>query len=114
VGPGRQGRRENAGLDPEIPAYKHIIIHPRPGGGLTFAKAEFNSIHGQIVSDWKIEKGQFRLNVVIPANTTAEVFLPAASADVAKAGGKPAAQAEAVKFVRVENGSTLFAVSSGS
>ena len=101
------------GLDPELPAYKHIIIHPRPGGGMSFAKAEFQSIHGQIVSDWKIENGQFRLNVTIPANTTADVFLPAASADAVKENGQPAAQAAAVKFVKVEDGSAVFAVGSG-
>ncbi|MCX6903436.1 MAG: family 78 glycoside hydrolase catalytic domain [Verrucomicrobia bacterium] len=101
-------------LDPEKPAYKHIIIHARPGGGFTYAKAEFQSIHGKIVSDWKIENGQFRQDIVIPANTTAEVFIPAASAEVVKEGGKPAAQAEAVKFVRVEDGAAVFAVGSGA
>jgi alpha-L-rhamnosidase len=101
-------------LDPETPAYKHIIIRPRPGGGLTYAKAEFQSIHGKIVSDWKIENGQFRLTVVIPANTTADVFIPAARADTVKEGGKPAVQAEAVKFRKMDEGSAVFAVGSGS
>jgi alpha-L-rhamnosidase len=101
-------------LDPEKPAYKHIVIHPRPGGGFSFAKAEFQSIHGKIVSDWKIENGQFRLKVTIPANTTADVFLPATSANDVREGGKPAANAEAVKFVKMENGSAVFAVGSGS
>ena len=27
------------GLDPDQPGFKHIIIHPRPGGGLTHARA---------------------------------------------------------------------------
>ena len=102
------------GLDPKTPAYKHILIHPRPGGGLTYAKAEFQSIHGRIVSDWKIEDGQFRLNVVIPANTTAEVFLPGNGAEMVKEGNKPATQAEGVKFLRVEDGNAVFAVGSGS
>ena len=101
-------------LDPEKPAYKHIVIHARPGGGLSYAKAEFQSIHGKIVSDWKIENGQFRQDIVIPANTTAEVFIPAASAEAVQEGGKPATQAEAVKFVRVEEGAVVFAVGSGA
>ena len=101
-------------LDPEKPAYKHIIIRPRRGGGLTYAKAEFLSIHGKIVSDWKIENGQFRLNVVIPANTTADVYVPAVSADAVKESGNPAAQAQAVRFVQLADGCARFEVGSGS
>ena len=102
------------GLDPKTPAYKHIIVRPRPGGGLTYAKAEFQSIHGKILSDWKISGGRFLLNVAIPANTTAEVFLPGTGAGAVKEGNKPAAQAEGVKFLRVEDGNVVFAVGSGS
>ena len=37
-------------LDPRKPGYRHIIIHPHVGGGLTYAKASLNSIHGPIAS----------------------------------------------------------------
>ena len=43
---------------------------------LTFAKAEFKSIYGKISSDWKIENKKFVLEVEIPPNTTAKVFVP--------------------------------------
>ena len=102
------------GLDSKTPAYKKIILRPRPGGGLTYARADYQSIHGKIVSDWKIEKGQFLIKVVIPANTTAEVFIPGRSAEAVKEGGKLATQAEGVKFLRAEDGNVVFAVGSGS
>src|ERR1700750_2019399 len=35
-------------LDPARPGYKHIVVHPRPGGGLTRAKASLRSVHGLI------------------------------------------------------------------
>jgi alpha-L-rhamnosidase len=57
-------------------AYKSIEIRAQPVGDVTAAKATFNSPYGQIVSDWKIEKGIFILNVTIPPNTTASIFLP--------------------------------------
>ncbi len=113
VGEWLYGTVAGIGLDPAVPAYKHSIIRPRPGGGLTFAKAEFQSIHGKIVSDWRIEKGQFRLNLVIPANTTADVYVPAISADAVKESGKAASKAKGVTFVRMENGAAVFAVESG-
>ncbi len=56
--------------------YKKIIVQPWPGGGLTFAKADFESIYGKISSDWKIENEKFVLEVEIPPNTTAKVFVP--------------------------------------
>jgi alpha-L-rhamnosidase len=114
VGEWLYGSVAGIGLDPEKPAYKHIVIHPRPGGGLTFAKAEFQSIHGKIVSGWKIEKGEFRLNIVIPANTTADVYVPAGNADAVREGGQAASKAKSVTFVRMEEGAAVFAVGSGT
>lgn len=113
VGEWLYGTVAGIGLDPKKPAYKHSIIHPRPGGGLTFANAEFQSIHGKIVSDWKIENGQFRLNVVIPANTTADVYVPAANADAVREGGHAASTSKGVAFLRMEGGAAVFAVGSG-
>lgn len=67
-----------AGLspDPDQPGYKHIIIQPLVGGPLTSARAEVETPYGQAVSAWKLEEGQFKLEVVVPPNTTATVFLP--------------------------------------
>ena len=45
-------------------------------GDLTFAKAKYHSIHGDIISDWRIENGMFKLRATVPPGTTATVFLP--------------------------------------
>ena len=63
-------------IDEEHPGYKHFILAPHPGGGLSFAKASFRSMYGTIVSDWKIEDGEMSYSIEIPANTTADVILP--------------------------------------
>jgi alpha-L-rhamnosidase len=70
--------RHVLGINPDIdhPGYEHFTIHPRPGGSLTWAKGSYNSIRGEIASSWKIENGQFVLDVKIPANSTATVVLP--------------------------------------
>ena len=60
----------------EVPGFKHFLIKPAPVGDLTFAKARYRSIHGEIVSDWRIENGTFRLSVTVPPGTTATVFVP--------------------------------------
>jgi alpha-L-rhamnosidase len=65
-----------AGIDPITPGFDRFKIAPIPGGDLKYAKASFDSIHGKIVSDWKIDGDTFKLKVVIPINTTAEVHVP--------------------------------------
>jgi len=66
-------------LDPEEPAFKRSLIRPRPGGGITWAKARLRTPYGLLASEWKIESGIFALEVTIPPNTSATVCLPAAA-----------------------------------
>jgi len=66
-------------IDENAPGYKHFMLAPHPGGGLTNADATFKSIHGEIKSAWKIEAGNMVYEVKVPANTTATVTLPTAS-----------------------------------
>ncbi|MGD8535785.1 MAG: glycoside hydrolase family 78 protein [Candidatus Aminicenantes bacterium] len=101
-------------LDPEIPAYKRFKIQPHVGGGLEYARAEYNSIHGKIVSGWKLENGKLLMNVTIPANTSAFVYVPAEDISQVTESGKPVKDTEGVKFLRMEKGTAVFKVDSGS
>jgi alpha-L-rhamnosidase len=64
--------------DGATPGFKRFVIKPAVVGDLTFAKAKYRTIHGEIVSDWRIENGTFKLTVVVPPGTTATVFVPGA------------------------------------
>jgi alpha-L-rhamnosidase len=83
--------RVSAGIDidPQQPGYRHILIQPRPGGGLTFVKASVHSMYGQVASAWEIKDGKFTLHVEIPANTTATVRLPKAKLEQVTENGAP-------------------------
>ena len=100
--------------DPAQPGFGHLVIHPRVGGGLTWVKAHYDSIHGRIASAWTLKDGRFTLDTVIPANTTATVYVPAASADQVTEGGQPVANSKDVKFLRLEAGAAVFAVPAGA
>jgi alpha-L-rhamnosidase len=63
-------------IDEANPGYKHIVIEPRPGGGLTSARASVETMYGLVVSRWEIAGSKLTLKVQIPANTTATVKLP--------------------------------------
>ena len=100
-------------IDPEMPGYKHILLAPHPGGGLTNANAEFTSLYGKVKSSWKIEGNDFVYDVTVPANTTATVTLPSAQADqlTVNAQAMPASIKESLK--QTEKGVSLN-VGSGS
>ena len=63
-------------LDPARPGYKHIILHPQPGGGLTHATGKLKTLYGELSSRWTLAEDTFEWWVVIPANTTATLYLP--------------------------------------
>jgi len=107
--------RELAGINPDEnePGYKHVLIRPRPDREVTWVKACYDSIRGPVVSEWNVEDGSFHLDVEIPANTTATIFVPAQNADAVTEGSVPAATAEAVTFVRMEDRAAVFHVGSG-
>ena len=99
--------------DPDAPGYRRLVIHPQPGGGLTSAKATYASIQGPIVSAWRNDAGRFELNVEIPANTTATVYVPSRGDGVVQESGRPATTAEGVTALRQEDGFAVFRVESG-
>jgi alpha-L-rhamnosidase len=101
-------------MDPQTAGYGHIVIRPRPGGGLTHARGEYDSVRGRIVSAWSIEGEQFNLGVVIPANTTATVYVPVEGGTGISEGGKPVEQAEGVTVLSLGEGEAVLSVGSGS
>jgi alpha-L-rhamnosidase len=101
-------------MDPQTAGYGRIVIRPRPGGGLTHARGEYNSVRGRIVSAWSIEGEQFNLGVLIPPNTTATVYVPVESGTGISEGGKPVGQAEGVTVLSMGEGEAVVSVGSGS
>jgi alpha-L-rhamnosidase len=99
--------------DPAQPGFREIIIRPHVPGDLTYAKAEYDSIRGRIVSGWKIDNGEFALDVTIPVGSTAIVYVPASDKGRVTEGGKPAEEAAGVKYLRTEKGCAVFAAQSG-
>ncbi|MBP5644413.1 MAG: family 78 glycoside hydrolase catalytic domain, partial [Bacteroidales bacterium] len=58
------------------PGYKTIELKPYPIEGLDEVNCAYNSVSGRIESHWRREGDRFVWDILIPANTTAEVFLP--------------------------------------
>ncbi len=64
----------------------HFIIAPRPGGSFTYANAAYDSVYGRVESGWKRENDKIIYTITIPANTTAEIVLPGATAQTVTTG----------------------------
>jgi alpha-L-rhamnosidase len=113
--------RDLAGIDTQGAGFSHLLIRPNPSAAglpdvapLTWVNASYNHPHGLIVSNWKRENGKLNLDVTIPANTTATVYVPAKDATGVTESGKTIDQAEGVKFSRMEKGMAVYEVGSGT
>ncbi len=68
--------RKLAGINQLEPGYKKILIKPQFVKGITWVKASFNSPYGLIRSEWSCIDKRITVEVEIPANTTAILYLP--------------------------------------
>lgn len=100
-------------LDPAEPGYRHIMMQPKPGGGLTSAKAELHSPYGLISSHWKFDNHVFEWKINIPANSYATVTIPARSSARIYEQGKPVDEGSGIGLVRREAGQAVYKITSG-
>ncbi len=64
------------GIDTEGPGYRQITIKPAISDEMERMAGSYESINGTIRSAWEKVDGKVHVNVTIPANTTATVYLP--------------------------------------
>ena len=104
-----------AGIDTktEGAGYKQIIIKPTIGGKLDSVKADYETNYGKVNSHWKVTNGAVSLEVTIPANTTATVYIPAKAGSSLLEGGQPAANNPEIKAAAAEPGYLVVNVGSG-
>jgi alpha-L-rhamnosidase len=102
------------GINASAPGFKKIIIKPQPVNEITWAKGNYKSVHGIINSDWTKENNSFKLNVTIPVNTMAEIWLPAVETNVITENGKSIKDPGDIKLLRYEKGYAVFSMGSGS
>jgi alpha-L-rhamnosidase len=106
--------RTVAGLRESEPGYKEIIVQPHIGGGLTEATADYKTYYGTASSHWKMNNGKLQMDVVVPANTTATIYIPVKNADAVTESGKALAESAGIKLNGTENGYVVVNVGSGT
>jgi alpha-L-rhamnosidase len=97
--------------DPSFPGYKKIIIKPAVSGDLEWVNAYHDSPYGRIVCNWREQEEFLKMEIIVPANTSATVYVPTSDASRVKVGGVHTSNN--VTFLREEKGYTLYQVGSG-
>ncbi len=90
-------------------AFNKIRIEPEVVGDLTAAQTQYDSAYGIIATDWKKTADGFQLDVTIPVNTTAVVYLPAASHQTVSEANQ-----SAYKQLGNKNGKAILSIGSGT
>jgi alpha-L-rhamnosidase len=107
--------RTIAGIDTKTdgPGYKKIIIKPTLGGRLDYVNADYETNYGKVSSHWKLDGDKVYLDVEIPANATATIYIPNSSENAVTENGKAVDLIPEIKMGTQEKGYVVVNVGSG-
>ncbi len=107
--------RVMVGLDTDKDAvgYRKIRIQPHVGGTFTHASATYETQYGKLSSGWKIQEGKLILHALVPANTTATIYIPAAAATDVLENGLPLSSVKEIQVVGKEKEYVVLKLGSG-
>ena len=99
---------------PTYNGFKWLWMKPHPTEDLTFAKASHKTPYGWVKSDWKLKDGTFTWNITIPANSRANILIPAEDVEDITESGQPVNKVEGLKYVRKQDGRINIEIGSGT
>jgi alpha-L-rhamnosidase len=99
--------------DEQSPGFKHFILRPEPDPTeqMKYAKGHYESIYGRIESSWNITNDTLYYRFVVPANTTATLYLKAPSKD--SVGAAKRVQKRGVTYIGRSIDKDVFELESG-
>jgi alpha-L-rhamnosidase len=117
----------NSGTDPDGVGYKKIIIKPYTENHLiaknvqeqydvaplTQVDANLKTYYGKISSSWEKEGEHLNIQVKIPVNTTANVYLPKTDTSSILEGKRPLSYSQEINIIGEEDGYTIVELGSG-
>lgn len=104
------------GFDSRIPAFKRIVIAPQPDSRLSM-KASYDSAYGIIRAESTFSDAGWSYICSLPANTTAEIKIPAVSPDAVTVNGKVLSDLsltnDGIMYVGMNGGNAILEAVSG-
>jgi alpha-L-rhamnosidase len=102
------------GIQPAEAGYHTAIIRPRIGGMLTSATGVLQTVYGRLSNAWQVSGDALTMNVTVPVNTTARVYVPSADSSQVTEGGQSPNSAAGVKNVTYDAAASMTVVTVGS
>ena len=68
--------RTIGGISPLAPGYERVLVAPRPGADLSWAKATLETPYGEMVVEWELQAGEMTGQVSLPDGTSGLLDLP--------------------------------------
>jgi len=99
--------------DSTAPGYKHTIIKPAIVGDLSWVNCYHDSPYGRVVSNWHIEDKKVAIDIEIPANCSATVYVPTSNTTSVRESGKTIKKSAGTRFLRTEPGYGVFEIGAG-
>jgi alpha-L-rhamnosidase len=97
--------------DPASPGYKKFIIKPAVSDDLEWVNAYHDSPYGRIVCNWRKQDEVLVMEITVPANTSATVYVPASDASRVTEEGMQSA--DGMTFLGQKKGYVIYQVGSG-
>jgi alpha-L-rhamnosidase len=98
---------------PDAIGFDRIVIRPQIPADLKWVNCSYDSIRGKITSNWRKTNNSIIMDIKIPANTAATVYLPCSNPETIKESNISAGLAPGIKFVRCKNSTTIYNIQSG-
>lgn len=106
--------RSLLGINSAGAGFGKIIIKPQPAGDLTSAAGTYKSVRGDVSVSWSKKEKQFTMDVLIPSNTEAEIWVPASESNSVMESGKPAVAGDGISLVKEVAGYVVLKAGGGT
>ncbi|MBU1821751.1 MAG: glycoside hydrolase family 78 protein [Bacteroidetes bacterium] len=104
-----------AGIQSQAPGFTTLRIRPEIANeGLNYLKATYETPQGLVRSSWKKNGSTLTMDVTVPVNTTAEIYVPATRQDQVRMNGAPLRPAAGVAIKGLQNGYLVLGTGSGT
>ena len=102
------------GIDTGDAGYRNIIIKPAISKEMDYINGSYKSINGNISSTWNWKGREVQMNIEIPVNTTAKVYIPTSEISNIKEGNKAISKESSIKILESNGQGTILEIGSGT
>ncbi|VTO24562.1 Bacterial alpha-L-rhamnosidase [Klebsiella variicola] len=100
------------GIKPLKPAWAEFQVKPVPAG-LKYASIRVPTIRGPINASYKVDENKWQINISVPVNTSAHIYVPAKSIDTIKESDMEIKDISGLKVINEKDGYVEILAGSG-